>query len=250
MMALDPLNNLDQYPLKGMNEFLSECLEKRIGEINFTGSNTDPLLCKHLPKLIDFFRENIPGVTLGIRSNGVLCKNRPDLWRLFDKGSISVTTFDKELYVKTMGTGLPPDMKMILGLKDMPVKANVVLCPETVAGGSKSDIWSTLHHLSCMGIKKVNLREPYGQPKIWDPVHGYIPIMKYIFGMPTYMIFGMEVTYWDVHYVEVESVNLYANGNVSVTYPITKGHCKETGDVKGQEHFNESGRVREQWVYA
>lgn len=55
----------------------------------------------------------------------------------------------------------------------------------------------------------------------------------------------MLVTYWDVHYVEVESVNLYANGLVSETYPVTAGH-HPTGFVLDQSHFG-VGRQSEQW---
>jgi len=36
--------------------------------------------------------------------------------------------------------------------------------------------------------------------------------------MPRYDYKGVDVTYWDVHYVRVESVILYANGNVSLDY--------------------------------
>ena len=50
----------------------------------------------------------------------------------------------------------------------------------------------------------------------------------------------------DVHYVEVESVNLYANGRVSITYPITKGY-DPSGVVFPQFTFP-GGRVHEQWL--
>jgi hypothetical protein len=66
--------------------------------------------------------------------------------------------------------------------------------------------------------------------------------------MPTYRWKDMLVTYWDVHYCEVESVNLYANGRVSLTYPITKGHDYR-GKVIPQEQWGaEHGRHVEQWV--
>lgn len=51
--------------------------------------------------------------------------------------------------------------------------------------------------------------------------------------------------YWDVHHVEVESVNLYANGRVSETYPITEGHS-DKGFVNPQWMFP-GGRLTEQW---
>lgn len=50
-----------------------------------------------------------------------------------------------------------------------------------------------------------------------------------------------------MHYTEVESVNLYANGRISHDYPITRG-CSPDGVVMGQEHFRHSGRQHPQWL--
>lgn len=72
------------------------------------------------------------------------------------------------------------------------------------------------------------------------------PLLLQVLGMPSYNYRGMSVTYWDVHYVEVESVNLYANGSVSITYPITKGY-DPSGLVLDQSHFP-GGRIHEQWL--
>lgn len=66
-------------------------------------------------------------------------------------------------------------------------------------------------------------------------------------GSPTYQFTrSLSITYWDVHYVEVESVNLYANGRISLDYPITRGHT-DLGIVKDQSNFVH-GRQVEQWV--
>lgn len=246
MMGLDSFNDLDSWPLPGMSEFVECCNARGVTEINFTGTNTDPLMYQHLDKLCAYLREHIPGVVIGIRTNGA--RIRPEIWSLFDKGSISITTFDPEIYKRTMGKGSPPDLKKILALPakiNESLKINVVLCPEILG----DDLIRTLWHLERLGIKRVNLREPYGQPHIGDPLQalGYIPTGEHL-GMPFHNLGRTQVTYWDVHYVEVESVNLYANGNVSETYPITKGYDSDKGEVKGQEKFITSGRVFEQWV--
>jgi hypothetical protein len=247
MMALDPLNTLDLFPLPGLWYFLAACEEHKIAEVNLTGSNTDPLLYKHHGELTAALRK--AGVKrLGIRTNGVGAVAKKDILALYDKGSISITSLNPEIYKKTMGIGEPPDVSAILDLhllKDL--KINIVLCPETVESG---DIFTTLDLLWFYGFTRVNLREPYGQPHIgydWlvkvqgkpDGMHLGMPYWKWVG--------GMEVTYWDVHYVEVESVNLYANGRVSITYPVTKGHVKD-GIVQSQEQFTKSGRVNQQWL--
>ena len=121
----------------------------------------------------------------------------------------------------------------------------MVLGPEN---RERSHLLSMFRHLELLGIHKVNLREPYGQPHIGSPLDSWAELGRIQFGMPVYWVGAVEVTYWDVHFVEVESVNLYANGIVSVDYPITRGHDPIYGTVQGQEHFTKSGRVHEQWL--
>jgi hypothetical protein len=151
-----------------------------------------------------------------------------------------------------MGRGKPPEIYYLKNLAgNKPLKVNIVLCPETLDG----DLVTTLNLLYQYGFETVNLREPYGQPRIGHEkveecfAKEGLNISRSgdLLGMPVYDWLGMKVTYWDVHFVEVESVNLYANGRVSVTYPVTKGHTPN-GVVQGQEQFTTSGRVREQWV--
>jgi len=245
MMALDPYNNLNTYPLQNLHRFVLECRKHNITEINVTGSNTDPLMYAHMDKLRAYLDKYIPGLRFGLRTNGVLALKRPDVMKLFDKYSLSITSFDDALYAETMGMGKAPDVRAILKLMEKrPGKLNVVMTPQTVDSG---DIFRTLDTARELGIPVVNLREPYGQPHIGDPLSGRAQQVENILGMPTYDWRGVRVTVWDVHYVAVESVNLYANGEVSTTYPVTKGHCPKTGQVKEKKFFP-GGRIQEQWI--
>jgi pyruvate-formate lyase-activating enzyme len=250
MMALDGENNLDTYPLKNFDKFVKACTDRSIGEVNLTGTNTDPLMYKHLPRLTQALREAIPGVKLGLRTNGALALKNMDEVRLFDKISFSIHSHDPVVYRKIMGQGTPPFLFDIMPkLSDKAVKINMVLCPENM----KDDGWleSMLSFIGD-GVKTINLREPYGQPHIGNPMEselakklGFERLADFL-GMPQYEVGGAKVTYWDVHYVHVESVNLYANGNISEDYPVTRGH-DVTGDVKDQSNFT-GGRVRDQWI--
>lgn len=243
MMGLDSYNNLDKWPLDGWNEFIEKCIQYNVEEINITGTNTDPSLYKHLFKLTETLRLQLGGVVLGIRTNGVKLPS-PEVWKSFDKASISITSFDPDIYKKTMGQGEPPDLQKIAQLSDgMNLKVNIVLVPEVL-----ETLIETIKYVGQCGIRRVNMREPYGQPHVGDPLKGKITQVSSIYGMPQYKVDNVTATYWDVHYVEVESVNLYANGNVSVTYPITKGYDPKVGRVQGQEHFTKFGRKRQQWV--
>lgn len=242
-MALDSENNLSTFPLKNFDRFISACKERNIGEVNITGTNTDPLLYKSIPKLVKALRDSINGVTVGIRTNGALAEKMIDQLKLFDKVSFSIHSTNPDVYRKIMGQGNVPNLSYLLpSLKR--VKVNVVLCKENIENG---DVFQTIEHLINSGVKTINLREPYGQPHVGDPMksNGFIS-KETILGMPVYKIGNTKIVYWDVHYVEVESVNLYANGNVSEDYPITRGH-DVTGNVSDQSHFP-GGRIQEQWI--
>ncbi len=264
MMALDRYNNLDVWPLKGLEEFTEHLIEKKISEVNLTGSNTDPLLYKHIISLKWYLLQKVSNLRFGIRTNGERFHHpdgRSDLHN-FDKIAISLTSLDKRIYKSTMGIGEPPNIREILETyPNKDIKINIVLCPEILKGSmfSETDLCQTIRTLNQMGVTRINLREPYGQPHIGNPffVKPSGPNVRLCspggshLGMPIYWWVGnseTEIWYWDVHYVEVESVNLYANGVVSLTYPVTKGHDPVNGKVESQEQFTKSGRVRKQWL--
>lgn len=251
MMALDSYNNLDLFPLVGLYDFTIKCKTSKVKEINLTGTNTDPMLYRWHYRLVEYLKTYAPGVIVGIRTNGTEIVKKPGFFALYDKASISFSSFDKEISRKVMG-GDPIDLESILEVfGDKDLKINIVLCPEILNNTvhERADLCKTLENLGKMGIKQVNLREPYGQPHVGDPF-GFLgnDTDKTTYGMPTYNIFGMEVTYWNVHYVQVESINLYANGNISHDYPITRGHDPETGKVLDQSQFVKFGRIQEQWL--
>jgi hypothetical protein len=129
--------------------------------------------------------------------------------------------------------GPPASVETILSyLPDL--KVNIILGPE-----NKDEVIDTLRELYRVGIRRVNLREPYGQQRIGNPLSKYSADMD-TFGMPTYKAYGLLVTYWDVHYVEVSSLNLYADGTISNKYVVAD-------DNRPQETFG-VGRQVEQWV--
>jgi hypothetical protein len=232
MMALDPLNNLDVWPLKSIDHFLNECGRRTVREVFVTGSNTDPLLYRHTEALTSYLRQF--GFIPGVRTNGI-----GDLapLRCYAKGSLTVCSLDREINEAMMG-GPPADVRAVqVALPDL--KINIVLGPE-----NRETARADCHRFAAIGITRVNLREPYGQPHVGNPIND-LPV-GYVYENPTYRIGGALVTYWDVHTTEVESVNLYASGRVSCDYPISRGHAND-GEVHPQEHF-EHGRHQEQWV--
>ena len=247
MQSLETYDVLGKWPLTGFGAFVDQCRARGVREVNITGSNTDPLLYLPLPLLVDALHEH--GFTVGVRTNAA-DKSRLYALEWFDRVSVSVHSFDRKIYRAIMGNGTPPDIER-LAAKVRDLKLNVVLCPEnTVGGWPRADVYRTLDWASARGVRRINLREPYGQPHVGDPLVGYCERSGSTHGMPAYEWDGATVTYWDVHYVEVESVNLYANGTVSETYPITKGYDTREGKVLDQSHWREAKRHLPQWPSA
>lgn len=256
MMALDSYNNLDRWPLLGIEEFVDECNKRGIKQIDLTGTNTDPLLYRHHAALSEYLCCEIPGVDLGIRTNGVAFEaaGARAFLALYDKVSVTLCSTNPHTYRKMMGQGEPPDMDRIAEfcqIRGIKLKVNIVLGPENT-GMNFPDLYNTIELCRKLDIEQINLREPYGQPHVGDPLENLlIPEPVKVLGMPEYLLNingrAMSIVYWDVHYVEVESVNLYANGHISIDYPITRGHDPKTGSVMPQKDFP-GGRVREQWV--
>jgi organic radical activating enzyme len=249
MMGLDPFINLNEWPLDGIDNFITECNAKQITEVYLTGSNTEPLLYGQLPKLVEYLRANIPALHLGVRSNGVLVEDLKEDWLLFDEASITICSTDKAINEKMMG-GLPPRLDRIAeisGPKNMQLTLNITLGPENL-----DNVKQTLDDvLDIYPWKWINLREPYGQPHVGNPFDYWEPD-GYIYGMPYYYVFSewgkIRITYWNVHYVQVKSVNLYANGRLSTDYSVSKGHDPVLGEVKDQSKFPR-GRQVKQWQY-
>lgn len=240
MMAVDGYNNLAKIP-DNLGQFMGECKSHNVQEICVTGTNTDPLLYRCTAELLGTLRTHFACTPFAVRTNGIAYNKQ--VFGLYAKASVSVCSFDRSVNNQMMG-GDPPDLKRILEENPlMDIKVNVVLGPENAG----SDLWRTMDVCAYLGVRRVNLREPYGQPHVGDPMPytGCLKV-KDTLGMPTYNWGGVEITYWDVHYVEVESVNLYANGRVSITYPITKGY-DPSGEVLPQYRFL-GGRVHEQWL--
>lgn len=237
MQSLESINILDTWPLPGLGEFFDRCTARGVREVNVTGTNTDPLIYRHAATLFAAIRER--GFVVGVRTNAAA---NLELLRHVDKGSASIHSLDPAIYRAIMGSGHPPDVVDLV--QRLPrIKVNIVLCPENRG----DDLMRTIDGLVTAGVQTINLREPYGQPYQGDPFANSRSRVGGRFGMPVYEWHGAAVTYWDVHYVEVESVNLYANGTVSDTYPITKGYDAIEGKVLDQSNWTVAKRHLPQW---
>jgi hypothetical protein len=244
MMALDALNTLHTpaREMKGFMSFIEACKAKGIRSVNLTGTNTDPLLYDSIPNMVMELRLLLPGVSVGIRTNG--SSHHSDI-RYFDHGSITVCSADYHTNLEIMG-GPPPDLGALAEWNDLSqFKLNCVLGP---LSANMENVAGLVDLASAWGITRINLREPYGQEHVGSEWIGSIPDGTVLQESVPFWDFGeVRVFYWDVHYVAVRSVNLYANGRISMEYPITKGHI-EGGVVIPQSEFQGHHRRQKQWM--
>lgn len=241
----DSLNNLGEFPPRGIEKFADQCLQRNITEVNLTGTNTDPSLYSAIEPLKKILRDRMDLVTFGIRTNGVM----PIDWKLFDQVSISIHGVTPEIYRKMMGSGYPPDLVRIrVSMRPSALlRVNYVVSPWNLG----DEFARSIEYFRSSGVESVNMRQPYGQEHVdMEPMmrDQNFRVIGNEFGMPVMSYRGMKVIFWDVHYVAVHSLNLYADGHISVAYPITRGSVPgDKGEVKGQEHFSGHKRRLPQW---
>jgi len=249
MQALEPFNNLKKENLDGFDEFIDKCKERNITEVALTGSNTDPLLYKFIPELKRKLQDRLDLKMFRITTNGVKILNNLEIWNLFNFASITFCSFDENINQKMMG-GKPVNINEIIKQTKFDFRINILLSSCNIIN---NDLMITIDKLIDAGTKKINLREPYGQPNMRLLLNNFmnqnnLKFTHKILGNDALIYKGCEICYWDVHYTEVESINLYANGKVSDDYPITRGH-DISGAVFSQNHWKFEGRKYQQWLY-
>lgn len=249
MQALEPFNNLNKENLDGFDDFITKCKEYKITEVALTGSNTDPLLYRFIPSLKDKLQKNLDLQMFRITTNGVRVLNNIDTWKLFDFASITFCSFETKINQEMMG-GEPVDIEKIIKNTPFDFRINILLSTKNICN---NDLMLTIDKLIEAGTIKINLREPYGQPNMSKALNLFfkqnnLEFSHKILGNDALIYKGCEICYWNVHYTEVESVNLYSNGKVSDDYPITRGH-HSSGSVLSQDNWSFEGRKYQQWLY-
>jgi hypothetical protein len=242
MKAVEHIDTLSVWPLPGWERFIQTCQDYNVREVYITGTNAEPLLFEHHGEFVKNVRERIPGVLIGLRTAGIPWTRAAEF---YDQVSVTFCSFDRQIHQAMMGAAAPADLAMITGKID-PGKlwVNVPLGRRNTGEDLKQTLLLLLH----MGILRVNLRELYGQPHIGNPLNNSANFVRCgeIYGAPRY-IYGpavrpMIVTYWDVHYVRVGSINLFANGHVSKEYAVTKAVDFDRGPVVAQPEDRSAGK--------
>ncbi len=218
-------NNLNLFPLRNLEKFVTMLKKQGVTEITFTGTNTDPQLYRHEARLLAWLRERLPlvkkkgcekGVRYALHTNGQLALSKMGVFNQYDRVCISFPAFDSTTYQKMTGSSRVPDLAEIMRQARIPVKVSCVINEHNVG-----QIERFLARCRTIGIKRLVLRRLYGDKRKWE-ILGNLRQTGLYRRNPVYDYEGMEVTYWNFSQTNSSALNLFSNGLISPHYLLTK----------------------------
>lgn len=217
---LDPAlnqNNLNLFPLRNLDRFVDLLRDHHITEITLTGTTTDPQLYRHEAELLAWLRQRLPPETrYALHTNGQLALRKLATFNLYDRVCISFPSFVPDTYQKMMGSPRVPNLAEIMRQATVPIKVSCIVNEDNV-----TEIDDFLAHCHSIGIKRLVLRQLYGETRRWD-ILNKVPQVRVYRRNPVYDYQGMEVTYWSFEATSSTSLNLFSNGLISPHYLLLK----------------------------
>lgn len=222
-------NNLNEFPLRNLDRFVGLVRQHGVREVVFTGTTTDPQLYHHQARLLGWLRNHLPppfrgrvgeGVHYSLHTNGQLALRKMEVFNQYDRVCISFPSFKADLYHKLMGSPRVPDLAEIMRQAQVPVKISCVINEH-----NHSELTEFLDRCGAIGIKRVVLRQLYGDPRRWSlpPKLSFKSVYRH---NPVYDYHGMEVTYWRFDQTASTSLNLFSDGTISRQYLLTQAEPK------------------------
>jgi hypothetical protein len=211
------LNNLDRWPLLGLQRFAALLLDRGIREISLTGVDTEPMLYRHGPALLAWLRRTLPGSRISLHTNGTLILRNPALFNSFDRATISVPSLVPRTCLAMTGTPRVLDLARIVSIATIPIKVSTL-----VTRDNADEVPALLRRCCSLGIRRAVLRKPWQVSSPVDPLPGRSPV-RFFAGNPVFEVEGMEVTIWDFHRTALPCVNLHADGAVDTEYELAGG---------------------------
>ncbi len=152
-------DNLNTFPPRGWAEFVALIRAHKIGQITFSGTNTDPQLYRYEARLLSWLRENLPGIQVSLHSNGQLALTKIDVFNRYDRATLSIPSFDRRTFFKMTGVRRMPDLAEIVRRARIPLKVSCVLTRH-----NREQMADFLARCRALGIGRVALRECFGDP--------------------------------------------------------------------------------------
>ena len=209
--------NLDTFPLKGLNRFVTELKHHGVTQISLTGTNTDPQLYAYEPELLTDLRKRIAGVKISLHTNGMLALQKMDGFNRYDRATISLPSFDPTTCRKMTGSAQVLDLQAIVRAAKIPLKISTLVTEHNIR-----EIPSIIARCQELGISRMVLRKLYGETRQWN-LFPQRESVRYFAGNPVYDdVCGMEVTVWDFSASAVRCLNLFSDGSISQEYQLIR----------------------------
>jgi len=211
-----PRSTLDTFPLPGLDAFCRRLRAEDVREVSLTGRDTDPLLYRHLPALVQRLREQVPGVRLSLHTNGQLAWTRLAAVHLHDRVTVSVPSLDPATYAQMTGGGRLLDLAGLLAVCRIPLKVSVLVTRRNL-----SAVGATLDGLQALGVRRAVLRRALDEPLPASLLPGATPVGW--FGRnPVYRLGTLEVTEWRFATTDLRCLNLHPDGRIDAEYLLTR----------------------------
>ena len=214
--------NLDRFPLTGLDTFIEELWRHEVRQISLTGVNTDPQLYKYEAKLLAYLRQKVPQVKISLHTNGLLALKKIETFNLYDRACISFPSFQPQVYRAMTGATRMLDLEAIVKATKIPLKVSTLLTEENI-----EEVPSLMDRCRELGISRMVLRRLYGETRQWNLFPDLSPI-SYFGGNPVYEIDGVEVTLWDFSASCVRCLNLFSDGSISPEYQFAERKTRAT----------------------
>jgi len=201
-------DTLAAWPPPGLARLAAAVRAEGVRELTLSGVDTDPLLYRHLGRLLAWLGWACPGARLVLHTNGrLLLARRGELGGL-DRLTVSVPSLVPATCLALTGQAEPLDLAALVRAAGVPVKASVLLSPL-----NRAELPGLIHRLRAAGVGRVALRQPVGRLDTYDPLPGARPA-RWFAGNPVYLLDGLEVTVWDFARTTLRALSLLPDGRL------------------------------------
>lgn len=216
------VNNLKLFPPHNLARFIYQLQIHNLGQVVFSGTNTDPQLYQHEARLLALLKKELSAKTrFSLHTNGRLALSKMSIINQYDRISLSLPSFDANTYQTMMGVTGPPDLAKIIDKAKVPIKISCV-----VNQHNRLELTAFLDRCADHGVRRVVLRKLYGDHQPWEDLirleHLSTTLEGYYRANPVYDFKGMEVTLWDFNQSQSSSLNLFSSGLIDDHYLLIK----------------------------
>jgi len=232
----DQYNNLDENftDWKNFKSYISNLKARGITKVYLTSPNTDPLLYKYLVELAAYLKQE--GFYVGLRTNGLLAKEKIDIINKFDSVSYTLLTLSTDTLEKiSTGNRHIIDWDYILTNTTAKKKVSIIVTRENADEVlSLIKFLSKYDNLSYIQVRKVSTATREGLLKedmcafeeLYAKVSGMYPKAGEFELAPIFQIDGKEVIFWRTEATAVNSWNYFTNGVYSDSHFVIEGYLE------------------------